>query len=811
MSDFYEQCRSNLEKLVLWYQDHVADRNEATTRLHLIDHLFMRCLAWTADDVIAEESHDGQYSDYTFLAPRRVLIVEAKKEGAYFEVPAGTNHLEYSLRTISRDNPSLKTALEQVADYCQNRGTPLGAVCNGHQLVVFVATRNDGVAPLDGRALVFPSLESMLESFLDLWNALSKPGVEERKLLDRLLGARSLEIPAKLSTSISGYPGMKLRNIFQTDLQIVSELVLEDIIRLRDMESDFLKECYCQSGALSQYALISKAILGARYAALFDAESSGPTMVSAVERQGVSADLLAESLSGRPILLIGDVGVGKTTFIRHLLKVDAVDLFQEAIALYIDLGSQATLTYDLREFILEEIANQLRDEYHIDVEDRNFIRGVYHFDLERFGHGLYSDLRETRPEVYLEKEIKFLEDKIQRKEIHIKKSLEHLVKGRKKQVVIFLDNVDQRQDEVQQQAFLISQELATHWPVTVFVALRPPTFHRSRKTGALSGYHPKAFFISPPRIDRVLEKRLIFALKITSGLIPIRGLADDIRIRLGKLDTIIQVFLESIEQNDSLIEFLDNISGGNVRTALELVKDFFSSGHVDTRKIVDIYEETGSYNVPLHELLRAVIYGDSQHYDPSRSIVANLYDISCSDPKEHFLLPILLTLLATVDSSKSKDGFIETTMLYETIQGLGFTPRQIDAAIVRAHRHNLIETGARKVPYVDQPMPSVIRATTIGAYHVTRLCRFFAYHDAISVDTPILDSAVRVSIRNVMSIGERLDRAEEFRKYLNQQWTPMIRKEAFFHWPSVSLDIQKEIFRIRERVGRQRARTTDSE
>jgi hypothetical protein len=53
------------------------------------------------------------------------------------------------------------------------------------------------------------------------------------------------------------------------------------------------------------------------------------------------------------------------------------------------------------------------------------------------------------------------------------------------------------------------------------VALRPETFYRSLKIGALSGYHPKAFTISPPRIDRVIEKRLRFALRLTSGEIPI--------------------------------------------------------------------------------------------------------------------------------------------------------------------------------------------------------------------------------------------------------------------------------------------------
>jgi GTPase SAR1 family protein len=802
MTDVYEQSRANLGQLALWYQKNFDDRNEATTRLHMIDRLFLDCLSWTRNDIIAEDSHDGQYADYTFLAPRKILIVEAKREGISFDVPAGLKRLEYSLRTLSQDNPDLKAALEQTASYCQTRGVPLGAVCNGHQLVVFIATRNDGTSPLEGRALVFPSLEFMHDHFIELWQALSKPGIEERRVLRRLLGTKSPDIPPRLSASIPGYPKLKQRNIYQTDLQIVSELVLEDIVSLRDIEPAFLQECYCKSGALSQYSLISKSILAARYAALFDSESPGPTTVPAVDKEGITDELLAESMSRRPILIIGDVGVGKTTFIRYILKVEAIELLKEAIALYIDLGSQATLVHDLRDFIIDEIDNQLRTEYEIDTEERNFVRGVYHFDLERFKRGIYSDLSEINPEAYREKELTLLEEKVGNKEEHLKRLIEHLVRGHKKQVVLFLDNVDQRHEDVQQETFLISQELAERCPATVFVTLRPATFHRSRKIGSLSGYHPKAFTIAPPRIDLVLDKRLEFALKMTSGQIPIKSH----RVQLGNLDSIVRVFYESLKTNPDLVELLDNICGGNVRSALDIVRNFFGSGHVDTKKIVETYQQQGSYVIPIHEFLRAVIYEDHEHYDPNRSIVANLYDVSYFDPKEHFLLPVILSLLVTERDAGVDEGFVETARLYEGAQALGFIPEQIDAAILRAHRHMLIEASGRRRPNADQPMPPSLRATTIGAYHVSRLCKLFVYLDAVVVDTPIFDSEARAAIQDEHSIERRLDRAEIFISYLDKQWASLEKKPSTFHWPSISSQLRAEISRIRARPPSQQFR-----
>ena len=543
----YEACRTNLERLVAWYSTRAAHRNEATTRLQLIDRLFFECLGWLRDDVISEESYDGQYADYTFLAPRRMLIVEAKKEGDYFELPAGREGLEYSIQSLFRDYPNLKSAITQAAEYCHSRGVPFGAVSNGHQIVAFVATRADGVSPFEGKALLFPSLEFMLSQFLRLWKALSKPAVEEKRLQYWLIGEVAPKLPSKLAASVPNYPEMKGRNIYQTDLQILSELVLEDVPRYPELETRFLQEAYCESGALSQHSMVGKAILEAKYSTLFDVESPGPTTVPAVTKEGISPDLIAESFTRRPILLIGDVGVGKSMFLRHFIKVDAAHLLENGIVLYFDLGSKATLARDLRESILEEMARQLRDDYSIDTEERNFVRGVYDLELKRFARGIYSDLLKNNPTLFREKEIEFLEQKLKNKDAHLLAVSQHLSKGQRKQLVVLLDNADQRDPTTQEEAFLVAQEVAQHWPATVFVALRPETFHRSRKLGVLTGYHAKAFTIAPPRIDRVIRKRLTFALSVTNGDIPILSLSSDLRVRLRRLAS---VSTDLLEQRD---------------------------------------------------------------------------------------------------------------------------------------------------------------------------------------------------------------------------------------------------------------------
>ena len=356
----FESCRENIARLADWYHDNSGTRNEATTRLHLIDRLLFDCLGWLRDHVDSEQSHDGEFADYTLQFPRRLFILEAKREGTYFDLPLGHKRLEYSISSLLRTIPALRAAMEQVAGYCQRRGVPYAGVSNGHQLVVFIGNRSHGTPPFEGTAIVFESLDEMRDNFLEFWNLLSPPAIEQQLLHSRLIGNVQPILPPKLSATIKPYPGIKGRNPFQSSMKVVSEFILEDLAKLRQLERAFLKACYCYSGALSQYSLASCQMLRARYSALFDAERPGPTLSAASYAGEINPELLGQGLSRRPILLIGDVGVGKTTFIRNLLNNDAAWFSETAIAIYIDFGTKGTLASNQRTYILSEIDRQLQ-------------------------------------------------------------------------------------------------------------------------------------------------------------------------------------------------------------------------------------------------------------------------------------------------------------------------------------------------------------------------------------------------------------------------------------------------------------------
>lgn len=814
----YNQSHENLMALIeKTREDGQTHRNEATTRLQLIDELLFDCLGWDKAECEAEERLEATYTDYSLGKPYTNLIVEAKREDIYFEVPAGFHGVTYRIQRFKNEAPDIYEAIRQAMGYCQSRGVPFGAVCNGHQIVAFLASRTDGIPPIEGKALVLNSLQHMADHFLDLWNGLSNSGVASRGLPTLLQEKGERPPPDKLSIRIHSYPRFQIRNPLQSNLQVFGELIIEDVGKLPENEEEFLRECYADSGALSQYALVSKSILQSKYSTEFEESLEGPSLTEATTKGGkprITSEMLAQSATRRPVLLIGDVGVGKTMFVRHFISVEAAELLRDAIILYIDLGVQPTLESDLDEYLGLEITRQLVDKYNVDISERRFVQGVYNIALIGFERSIYGSLKETDPQEYERRKIAFLEEKISNKYEHLRQCLEHVKKGRNQQIVVFLDNVDQRPDGFQQRAFLIGQSMAELWPVFVFVSLRPETYHLSRSVGTLSAYHAKAFTISPPRVDRVIHKRLQYAIQLLEAGVIGKSLEGvEVHLDLQDLLDYLKIIDYAFENNLELIEFVDNVCGGNIRLALDFIRVFVGSGHANTAKMLEIYRETGRYDIALHEFQRAVIFGDYRDYHPSFSEITNLFDISGADGREHFLAPIVLAYLALDAGSSESVGYVAAEAVYRYCQQLGFQPVQITGVLERLLRSKLVETETKRLLSVRYETRDLyFRITTIGSYYYQKLVGVFTYVDAMIVDTPIVDRAVRERIGDEVNILRRLERAEEFRRYLDSQWTNIEMAAEVFNWRRLSSQLNAEINYIKGRlqVAGQRAGTSES-
>ena len=145
----YGQSQDNLTALIARVRcNESTHRNEATTRLQLIDELLFDCLGWEKSECIAEKKFGGKFADYSLGSPYASLIVEAKKEDTYFEVPAGFNELTCRIQRLGVTHRTFMTQSSKRWTTANQEVYPSGLVCNGHQIVAFLASRTDGTPPI---------------------------------------------------------------------------------------------------------------------------------------------------------------------------------------------------------------------------------------------------------------------------------------------------------------------------------------------------------------------------------------------------------------------------------------------------------------------------------------------------------------------------------------------------------------------------------------------------------------------------------------------------------------------------------------
>jgi len=775
--------QARLEKIIEDFPTSSPYWNEAQNRFHFVDRLLTECLGWERPSIEVEASDGlGGKADYVLGQPAKAVL-EAKREAQIFNtLPTGEPTLVRKLQPLLRASKPFEDAVRQVITYCSLKGAQIAVICNGPQLAVFQALI-PGVSPLDGECFLFNGFDTYIQYFPQLWALLSPEGVTENRAYRTLALRRNPRIPRKTSEQIPDPYKYRYRNNFQENLRALSSLLLEEIEDNPSLKSSFYRKCYVPIEANNRHLLLSKQIISARYRRV----SGDGVLPSALDEAAVidrggeinfTDATLVGGVGSRPIVVIGDVGVGKKSFFENLYENMEISEKVKTYFIHVNLGLKANLSSDIKSYILSQIPLVLNDNYDIDIESADFVKAIYHAQLEDFDKGIKGELKNIDNQEYQRERIAFLSDKVSQRDSHLLASLGHLAKGRNKQIILVMDNADQRSFSVQQETFLIAQELAATRNILVFVALRPSTFYQSKMSGALSGYQHKIFTISPPPADQVLEKRLTFAVQVAEGKVHPAAL-EGIILQMDNVVCFLNATLRSIRNSEPIKQFLNNITGGNTRQVVELITGFCGSPNVDSYKIVRIEDQKGNYMVPLHEFTKHALLGDYAYFNNQSSLVAcNIFDVSAADPREHFLASLVVAYLSSNLGVRDNDGFVRGDSVMTEMRRHGFIEDQCQLALRRLAAKRLIETPHshyRELPVSEDSSPEQFyyRATSVGVYHIRFWSGSFEFLDATATDTPIFEDECRDEVSNLsasFNISDRFRRANCFKQYLESQW-----------------------------------------
>lgn len=330
----------------------------------------------------------------------------------------------------------------------------------------------------------------------------------------------------------------------------------------------------------------------------------------------------------------------------------------------------------------------------------------------------------------------------------------------------------------------------------------------------MSGYQNKILTIAPPPADEVIARRITFAARVAEGKAAPRAL-EGIRLQINSIVAFLNATLRSVRGNQSIQQFLNNITGGNTRMVIELITGFCGSPNVNSKKIVSIEEKDGNYVVPLHEFSKHALLGEYAYYNPISSfVVSNIFDVGTPDPREHFLSSLLIAFLNSGAGVRDNDGFAQGTTILEEMMKNGFLEEQVRYHLRRLARKRLIETPYahyREIDVPDRELPEQFhfRVTSIGIYHLLYWSGSFSFLDATSTDTPIFETAVREQVMNLAaSFGteDRYVKATVFRNYLQAQWQRANLTAAYYDFGSIVQSQSEGFEQVKDFINRGRSK-----
>jgi adenylate kinase family enzyme len=478
----------------------------------------------------------------------------------------------------------------------------------------------------------------------------------------------------------------------------------------------------------------------------------------------------------QPVVILGRIGHGKSTFLKYLRHVEAKDILSTKY-IQIDLNflrTPSTAT-EVPTFVMRQVQEQLKS-YNIAYADDVFVRRVLKTELEEFRKTPRGVLVKDRPAELQQAEVAYLETITNDADRYMASVMKFIRRSHQKSVAIFFDNLDRRSDDIQEQAFLRAAAMANDWGVLVFVCLRPGSVQRSSASGILDTMAPRMLVIPQPDIPIVLRKRFQYASRYAARDLPEEAYAhvsfpEEIKHQLPEASRFFTMCDQSTHRNPALARQFEAISNGNIRKIMEYVRKVITSRHLDTHKIISILNSEGEYRLAAHETLRAIIFGPYIHFDPKESPFTNVFDIASADPAEHFSRTFLLDYCQRYANSVTNSGFIQVVTLQEYMASLGYSGQHIAETLSLLLKRNCLE-GHDESQDQEKELPTLrseIRITSLGSFHITTLVRTFLYIDAIAVDTPILEDNTRVTVCDVEKIGPRLKRARILLGYFQRQ------------------------------------------
>ncbi len=787
-----------IKKLKADYSD-ITRLNEAETRFKIIDDILEKFLKWPKADTAVEFFVEGNRADYILKnkANKPILIIESKKQGVYFELPTNVNFSK-NFQKISIDklisDDNIREAINQVKEYCEDLLCQYGAITNGLVWIIFKITPNNQKPWKKLPAFVIKNLDFFESDYTTAINLLGYTSMTELNSIPNNIGVNKKSYTEIFfpKQQINSYDSPVNSNKYAGPLSSLSRKFMGPI---PFSDKEFMDNCYVSNKG--HYDELQKNVLG------FLNDSLTPYFKNQGFREftddkagGAFGNNIAKTIRQENLdnvmILFGGRGSGKSTFLKRFLfhvRPAEINMYSE-IAL-VDLIDSAQTPETLTLEIWEKVKKGIDKENLVNASREEILK-LFSNEFEVYEKQLLVGLK-PESEEYQKLVRAFLTKHINNTKLFCEKiSLKYKAKNRG--LIIFLDNMDQLNPDLQDLCYLTAVEIAKKLSCLVIISMREERFYIAKTKGALDAYHTPGYHLSAPVIPEVIIKRLLFIidkLKYTQDPDLEYGIKTD-----GDLITItnfLNICIYQLKNKDShLSKFLRYATHGDVRQALDFFRGFISSGYTN---VVEISQHQ-YWTFQIHQVIKPMMIPDRMFYDEKLSRIPNLYRLRNDNNSSHFTGLRILNLLVQKFTSNAS-GFIDAKLFVQEFEEKYHLKEDCEKHLDIFMQKGIVESSNRLETYselIDQ-----IKITAYGHYVFDTLAFNFAYLDLVSLDCGVFSEELNNYLaksgneeskhkqnHNTMDrMQTRIERVEQFIKYLEQQ-----EIEEFDHFNLDASEIQ---------------------
>lgn len=784
VSEIFEQIHKKA------FERTLENNSEAQTRFDVIDRVIKEILQWENGQISVEPHTTGKrngFIDYILVSGNYKIIIEAKKIGSSF--PSPTRRKKLKLTGSILGHGEINEALLQAEDYAKNMEADIVMVTNGNCWCFYPLKQTD-------RSDIYANLLFPFEDISDaelLFNLFEVHNVENESL-KTVNGESDVILNNKLNNVIDNCDYRLGRNsiadfiMLGIDHAIMAESLLDD--------EKVLESCYVSSDSRVKFDNTLQMHLS----------QYRPNLIEPAKRirRDKQKDEFSEAfkraqpnITNPVTLLIGSVGSGKSTYLKHFELVKSKELLkkQKAHWIYIDF-EKLGMSGNPREFIFKSLRDYLLEEHPDNPTDYiNVIQPAYEKEIAALKIGPYA-LLSKNPEKFEEKIIELIDSDYKNIEPYVEKVYKYISSNQL--CVIVIDNVDLYEDEkLETQVFSEAISISKNIKCNTIVSLRDSTYIKHKNNSIFNAYELKKFWINPPSFKEVLSRRLTYATQLLKGQKATIELNNGSKLQIEDLGLFFKIVQKSVlnEHNSKLLEYL---SDRNPRRGITLIQNFLTSGHIQANKAINNYINGDSqFTFPYHEIFKGSILGQWKYFKEERSEGYNVFDSSLGSKKLQLIRLYVLKFL----HNRAKIGLsdVEKTELIALVSNFGGSDDTAQKILNSLSENALIHSNDL---HLEKPSYNI---TLCGGYYISNLNKLFVYNETIIYDTNILDPVIfdrlcnlTLQIETNRDIADRMamrkTRMEIFYEYLEQ-----IENEVLINSELQSLkciqEIKEELFK----------------